>query len=83
MVTIVEAFQKNPVHLIASILIIVGGLNWLFVGLFNRDLVSEFVGPDYSKYVFDLVGIAALYKAVNFTIWVTGMKGVALPTATH
>jgi uncharacterized protein len=31
---------KDPVDLIALILVIVGGLNWELVGLFNFDLVA-------------------------------------------
>ena len=35
---------KNPVDLIALILVIVGGLNWGLVGLFNFDLVAAIFG---------------------------------------
>ncbi|CAM4133005.1 DUF378 domain-containing protein [Jeotgalicoccus halotolerans] len=50
---------------IALILLIVGGLNWLLVGLFEFDLVATiFGGQDelLSKIVYVLVGLSALYS---------------------
>lgn len=49
---------------IALILLIVGGLNWLLVGLFEFDLVATlFGGQDaiIAKVVYVLVGLSALY----------------------
>ncbi|MDP9211955.1 MAG: DUF378 domain-containing protein [bacterium] len=47
----------------AVLLVIVGGLNWLLVGLFEYNLVTELFGDDstLSRVVFTLVGVAALY----------------------
>lgn len=49
---------------IALILLIVGGLNWLLVGLFEFDLVATIFGGQeelLSKIVYVLVGLSALY----------------------
>lgn len=49
---------------IALALLIVGGLNWLLVGLFEFDLVATlFGGQDtlLSKIVYVIVGLCALY----------------------
>lgn len=49
---------------IASILIIVGAINWGLVGLFNFDLVEFlFKGKDklISRIVYSLIGLAGLY----------------------
>ncbi|WP_040229061.1 DUF378 domain-containing protein [Bhargavaea cecembensis] len=49
---------------IALTLLIVGGLNWLLVGLLDFDLVATlFGGQDalLSKIVYVLVGLSALY----------------------
>jgi uncharacterized protein len=49
---------------IALILLIIGGLNWLLVGLFEFDLVAAiFGGQDaiLSKIVYILVGLSAIY----------------------
>lgn len=48
---------------IALILLIVGGLNWLLVGLFEFDLVATIFGGQeelLSKIVYVLVGLSAL-----------------------
>lgn len=50
---------------LALILIIVGGLNWLLVGLFEWDLVGGLLGGMDSlpaKVVYVLVGLAAIYS---------------------
>lgn len=48
---------------LAIILVIVGGLNWLLVGLFNFDLVAAILGnmSTTSRVVYVLVGLSALY----------------------
>lgn len=49
-------------HKIAFVLLIVGGLNWLLVGLFGWDVGEIFGGQGalISRIVYILVGIAAL-----------------------
>lgn len=53
----------KTLHWIALILLIVGGLNWLLVGLFQFDLVAALFGEmsAFSRLVYVLVGIAAIY----------------------
>ncbi|MEJ1320859.1 DUF378 domain-containing protein [Latilactobacillus sakei] len=49
---------------IALALLIVGGLNWLLVGLFKFDLVAMLFGGQatiISRIVYVLVGLSALY----------------------
>ena len=54
---------KNPVDLIALILVIVGGLNWGLVGLFNFDLVATIfgAGSTLARIVYIVVGLSAAY----------------------
>jgi len=54
---------KEILDLIAKILVIVGGLNWLLVGAFSFDLVQALFGfmPVLVKTVYIIVGICALY----------------------
>ncbi|OZM55736.1 DUF378 domain-containing protein [Lottiidibacillus patelloidae] len=50
--------------LLALVLLIIGGLNWLLVGLFEWDLVGGlFGGMDslIAKIVYILVGLSAIY----------------------
>ncbi|HVY67272.1 MAG TPA: DUF378 domain-containing protein [Patescibacteria group bacterium] len=54
----------KALHIIAWILVIIGGLNWLLVGLFKWDIGSLFGGMDMmvSRIIYILVGLAALYE---------------------
>ncbi|AKB16134.1 hypothetical protein SAMN02910340_00340 [Methanosarcina thermophila] len=60
---------RNPVDLIALILVIVGGLNWGLVGLFDFNLVDAIfgAGSTLSRIIYILVGLAALYM-IYFTV---------------
>jgi len=54
----------SAVDYIAMALLIVGGLNWAMVGLFDVDVVASLFGPGSpaTRLVYVLVGIAALYS---------------------
>jgi hypothetical protein len=54
----------NTLDWIAMVLLIVGGLNWGLVGLFNFDLVAALFGTQsaFSRVVYVLVGLSALYS---------------------
>lgn len=60
---------RNPVDLIALILVIVGGLNWGLVGLLDFNLVDAIfgAGSTLSRIIYILVGLAALYM-IYFTV---------------
>jgi uncharacterized protein len=53
---------------IAALLLIIGGLNWGLVGAANLDLVASLFGEmsPLSRVVYVLVGLAALYYAVQW-----------------
>ncbi len=56
--------RTTPVlALVALVLLVVGGLNWALVGLFDFDLVAALFGDMtvVSRVVYVLVGVAALY----------------------
>ena len=54
----------NVLDWVAMVLLIVGGLNWGLVGLFNYDLVAGLFGTQsaLSRVVYVLVGLSALYS---------------------
>lgn len=54
-------------HMLAFILLVVGGLNWLLVGLFGWDVGEIFGGQGaaISRLVYVLVGLAAIYEAAT------------------
>lgn len=51
-------------HSIAFILLVIGGLNWLLVGLFNWDISMLLGGMTaiVPKIIYILVGLSALYE---------------------
>ncbi len=58
----------KKLDVIAAALLIVGGLNWGLVGFAGFDLVEAIFGPmsPLSRVVYGLVGLAAVFQAVNF-----------------
>ncbi len=50
----------------AMVLLVIGGLNWGLVGLFEYDLVAEIFGTlsTAARVIYTLVGIAAIYIAI-------------------
>ena len=59
----------KAINLITLILVIVGGLNWGLVGLFDFDLVAALFGVDttLSDLVYVLVGASAVWQLVPLT----------------
>lgn len=59
----------KALNLITLLLVIVGGVNWGLVGLFDFDLVAALFGEDsaLSRIVYTLVGLSALYQIVPFS----------------
>ena len=58
----------KALHMIAFILVVIGGLNWGIFGLTNVDLVAKILGTGMvTKVVYVLVGLSAL--VLVFTHW--------------
>ena len=51
---------------IAFVLLVIGGLNWGFVGLFGMNFVGSIFGGFLSRLVFIIVGVAAGYECYMF-----------------
>jgi uncharacterized membrane protein YuzA (DUF378 family) len=58
----------KKLDVIAAVLLVVGGLNWGVVALTGSDLVGALLGnlSPASRAVYLLVGLAALYQAVQW-----------------
>lgn len=55
----------KALNITALVLLIIGGLNWLLVGLFQYDLVAAIFGGKQavlSQIIYVIVGISALYS---------------------
>lgn len=61
--------KLNAFDWLAVVLVVVGGLNWGLVGIFNFDLVATIFGDMsvLSRVVYTLVGLAAVYIATIST----------------
>jgi uncharacterized membrane protein YuzA (DUF378 family) len=57
---------KQPLNLVTLVLVIIGGVNWGLVGLFNIDLVAAIFGAGslLSRLVYILVALSALWQIV-------------------
>ena len=55
--------NMTAIDWIAMTLLIIGGINWGLIGLFNIDIVATFFGEMtmLTKLVYSLVGLSALY----------------------
>lgn len=62
---------------LALLLVIVGGLNWLLVGVAQYDLVATIAGTSFgqtntiSSVIYVLVGVAAIWLLPTLFRWVT------------
>ncbi len=58
------AKRMNAIDWIAMVLLIIGGINWGLIGLFDVDLVASLFGDmtPLSRLVYVLVGLSALYS---------------------
>jgi uncharacterized protein len=61
----------TTLDIVALILVVIGGLNWGLIGLFNFDLVAAIFGDmsGFSRVIYTLVGLSALYVAVMIPAW--------------
>ena len=61
----------RTLDVIVAVLLVVGGLTWGLVGLFDFDLVATLFGsiPVVQKTVYVLVGLSAIYQII-------GLKGI-------
>lgn len=75
-----DASKLNAAEITAAVLLLVGGLNWLLVGLFNYNLVTALFGEGsfLARAVFIAVGVATAYVIVSF-----GYKFRRTKTAHH
>ena len=57
----------KSLHMVTWILLVVGGLNWLLVGLFGWDVGQLFggMGAIISRAIYVLVGLSAIYEIVT------------------
>jgi uncharacterized membrane protein YuzA (DUF378 family) len=66
--------RRDPLLIIAAILLIIGGLNWLLVA-FGVNVVEAIFGPVatsiLTRLVYIIVGLAAIYMLYPLYLWLT------------
>lgn len=57
----------KAIHMIAFLLLLIGGLNWLLVGIWGWDVGQIFGGQaaTISRLVYVLVGLAAIFELIT------------------
>ncbi|MDO8513064.1 MAG: DUF378 domain-containing protein [bacterium] len=55
--------KLNGLDWASLVLVIIGGLNWLLISLFNFNIVGLLLGEEniLSRIIYGLVGLAAIY----------------------
>lgn len=75
-------YYQKVAFKIAMVLLIVGGLNWLLVGLFQMDLVKTIFGKGLvAKSIYILVGLAALAIMCDRDTYLPFLGPTVLPCA--
>lgn len=61
---------RSPLIIVANLLVIIGALNWLGIGLYNKNYISMQFGNVTARSLFIAVGIAGIYliyvKYINY-----------------
>lgn len=57
--------MKN-LDLIVAVLLVIGGLNWAFIGVFQYNFIDSIFGMNsvISRIIYILVGISAIYQII-------------------
>jgi uncharacterized protein len=71
----------KTVNMIVLILLIIGGLNWGFVGLFDANVVGAIFGETAARVIYVLVGLAAIWALTFFRLVRLGAETARHPTA--
>ena len=72
-----RVFLMTKIDIAAMVLVLIGALNWGFVGLFHIDLVDLFFeNSTIDRFVYLLIGTAAIFKIIYFITgkWTTHFK---------
>lgn len=66
-------------RIIFMMLLIIGGLNWMSIGLNNGNVLENIISNEYTRYLYILIGIAALYIAFDRTTFLPFLGWTVFP----
>lgn len=69
------------INLIAKVILILGGINYLFMALANTDLFSLIKMPMLTKTMFILIGLSALYFMFNRDYYLPFLGETVIPVS--
>lgn len=70
--------------LIASIILILGGLNWMLIGIFDWNMITAIFGTAiFSRILYVLVGLAALYMIYYIIMQAISAKSAKTKTSSR
>ncbi len=70
----------NGMYKVAMIILLIGGINWGLVGIFNFDLFAAISGDmsALSRLIYVIVGVSAIYLGIQWKV--VQQKGGLTPT---
>jgi uncharacterized membrane protein YuzA (DUF378 family) len=71
--------MNKHVYLVAMALILIGGLNWGFVGAFKWDVVQAITGRPLSRVIYVVVGLSALWLVVRRDTYLPFLGETVMP----
>lgn len=68
--------RNKALEMIAVVLLVIGGLNWGLVSIWDYDLVAALLGDASlpARIVYGLVGLAAVYAVIGWLAKLAGQK---------
>jgi uncharacterized membrane protein YuzA (DUF378 family) len=66
-------------HMIIIILVLAGALNWLTIGLFGVDVVRLGLAPRHARWIYIVIGAAALFLVLRRDIYLPFLGETVLP----
>ncbi|MGC9318222.1 MAG: DUF378 domain-containing protein [Armatimonadota bacterium] len=71
----------KTLNMVVLILVVIGGLNWGLVGLFDFNVVGAIFGETAARAIYVIVGIAAIWALTFFRVLSVGADVGRPPTA--
>ena len=70
----------NGMYKVAMIILLIGGINWGLVGIFNFDLFAAILGDmsALSRLIYVIVGVSAIYLGIQWKM--VQQRGGLAPT---
>lgn len=66
-------------YIITIVVVLIGGINWGLVGLFDYNVIGQFTGPSVSKIIYILVGVVSVSLLINRNTYLPFLGNTAYP----